>query len=43
MCNMNSGVKILPQHIVSQLWRMGGFFGSVMLLVVVQMDVMSNG
>ena len=41
--NIHPIVKIVIRTIVSRLWRMGGFFGSVILLVVVQMDGMSNG
>ena len=31
------------RHIVLRLWRMGVFFGSVIILVVVQTGEMSNG
>ena len=38
-----SHCKIVFRTIVSRLWRMGVFFESVILLVVVQMDGMPNG
>ena len=41
--NFHPIAKIIIRTIVSRLWRMGGFFGTVILLVVVQMDGMSNG
>ena len=41
--NIYLSVKIVIRTFVSRLWRMGGFFGSVILLVVVQMEGMSNG
>ena len=43
MYNFHPIAKIVIQPIVSRLWRMGGFFRSVIPLVVVQMDGMSNG
>ena len=34
--NIHPIVKIVIRTIVSRLWRMGGFFGSVILLVVIR-------